>query len=69
MSRVAPAFKYKSNGLVMGLRKLRRKTVDQVTGFYSYEVYMTTNAFGERIDARGEGDDWRDDPTNTQKTG
>lgn len=51
------AIRYKSNGVILGKRPLGPKTWDQVTGFWSYRSYMTYNAFGEYVDARGEGMD------------
>lgn len=49
--------RYRSNGTILGKRNLGKKTIDDVTGFYSYEAYMTRNQFGDYVDARGDGMD------------
>lgn len=50
-------YKYQSNGTILGKRDLGRKCYDAVTGFPTYEAYLTTNAFGELVDQRGNGMD------------
>lgn len=61
--------RYKSNGIILGKRPLGRKTQDAVTGFYSYEAYMTYNQFGEYVDARGDGMDGPVDMPNIKLVG
>lgn len=51
------AIRYKSNGVILGLRPLGKRTIDAVTGFMSYEAYMTSNRYGEIVDSRGDGMD------------
>lgn len=49
--------RYRSNGIILGQRPLGKFVQDDVTGYWTYEAYLTTNAFGERVDSRGDGMD------------
>lgn len=60
MARSGPRIRYRHNPPILGQRPLGRKMFDAVTGFPTYEAYITVNAFGELVDSRGEGLDWRE---------
>lgn len=63
MARATPTIiRYKSNGVLLGKSSEGRKVQDAVTGFWTYEDYLTQNDFGDLVDSRGDGLDRRDDP-------
>lgn len=64
MAREGPRIVYRRNPPILGKRPLGPKTQDSVTGFYSYQAYMVPNDFGELVDQRGEGLDYRDTQPN-----
>lgn len=61
--------RYRSNGIILGKKPLGRKVQDAVTGFWTYEAYLTTNAFGERVDSRGDGLDAPSDHPSVDQRG
>jgi hypothetical protein len=52
--------RYRSNGVILGKRPLGRKVMDEVTGFLTYEAYIAINDYGDRVDVRGKGFDYKE---------
>jgi hypothetical protein len=55
-ARIKP-IQYRSNGNILGKPPMGRKVMCSVTGFWTYEQYLTVNDYGDLVDPRFEGYD------------